>query len=228
MGKGFDHYYPNQELALCLPLEEATGTAARGWEKAAHPFTLHGTPTWVSLANGLTVLDFVAGNPDYIDCPALDTVDLDFTAGDFSGVAWVYATLAGRDVFIKGTFGLANGWGFSLDANRQMMFFTIQAGPASQTTTGRPITLNAWHCVGFSRAGTRARIYNDGVDATATSEMHVNPSTAAANAFTIGSSPGGGAGWWNGRMWGLRVWSKLVPSAAFRSIFVNERHLFGV
>ena len=199
-----------------------------GWEKAAHLFTLHGTPTWVSLANGLTVLDFVPGNPDYIDCPALDTVDLDFTAGDFSGLLGVYASLANRNVFIKGDFGTANGWGFFVNGNSQANFYTVQAGPASQNTAGTAITLNTWYCIGFSRTGAVARIYNNGVDATAIPEAHVNPTSAAANAFTIGSSAGGGAGWFDGRMWGLRIWSKLVPAAVFRSIFENERHLFGV
>jgi len=228
VSKGFDHYYPNQELALCLLLEEATGVTTLGWEKAAHLFTLHGVPTWVSLANGLTVLDFVAATPDYIDCPALDTVDLDFTDGDFSGLAWVYGTLNGREVFIKGTVGTNNGWGFSLNVNNQMVFFTVQAGAASQTTTGALITLNAWHCVGFSRTGAVARIYNDGADATAVSQAHIDPVSAAANAFTIGSTAAGGAGWWDGRMWRPRIWSKLVPAAVFKTIFENERHLFGV
>lgn len=227
MSKGFDHYHPNQELALCLLLEEATGTATGGWEKAAHLFTLHGVPTWVSLANGLAMLNFVPGNPDYIDCPALDTVDLDFTASDFSGLAWVYTAASGsREIFNKGSVATANGWGFYVSPT--IVFFTVQAGPTSQATSGGPIALNTWHCVGFSRAGAVARIYNNGADATTISGTHVNPATAAANAFTIGSSAGGGAGWWSGRIWGLRIWSKLIPAAVFKTIFENERHLFGV
>ena len=84
MSKGFDHYHPNQELALCLLLEEGTGTATVGWEKAAHPFTLNGVPTWVSLANGLTVLDFDLTNPDYIEATAGATADLNFIAANIS------------------------------------------------------------------------------------------------------------------------------------------------
>lgn len=227
MSKGFDHYYLNQELALSLLLEEATGTTTRGWEKAAHLFTLNGVPTWVSLANGLGMLNFVLGNPDYIECTAGASADLNFIAGDFSGIGWIYTTATGnRYLFNKGTG--TTGWAFYLNPQAEMDFYTAQAGPIVQSTEGSPLALNTWHCVGFSRTGAIAKVYTNGVDVTSSPDAHVNPDSAAATAFTVGSTAGGAAGWWDGRIWGLRVWSKLMPPATFKTIFEIERHLFGV
>ncbi len=227
MTRGYDHFPPNQQLLLDLPLREGTGIYTASWAKPPRQFTLTGTPVWTPLANDLTILDFDSTTPDYIEATAGASGDMNFTAGDFSGLAWILTTAVGnRYVFNKGTG--TTGWAFYLNGQAEMDFYTAQAGPAVQSTEGDVLALNIWHCVGFSRAGAVVRIYTNGVDVTTTSATHVNPDSAAATAFTIGSTAAGGSGWWDGRIWRPRVWDKVVTSALFRAIFENERYLFGV
>ena len=108
-------------------------------------------------------------------------------------------------------------------------FSTYNGGPASQTTYGAAgLELSAWQFVGFSRTGATARIYLNGNDATVTPATHINPATAAAIDFYIGTVVGAGAGWYDGRMWRPRVWNRVVTEAEFKALYAAERDLFGV
>jgi len=50
------------------------------------------------------VLDFNAAVPEFLECPAASTVDLDFTIVDFSLAIWVYVNdfSANRALFFRG------------------------------------------------------------------------------------------------------------------------------
>jgi hypothetical protein len=227
---GYDNYRPNQALLLDLQLREGTGTLVKDWAKPYHAgATLTGAPTWQNLVNDLTYLDFVPGNPDNIIILAADSADLDFTAGAFSGAVWIAPDAYGnRYLMHKSSAG--NGWGFWIVATSPYLAFTTeQAGPTYQTTQGGAnLALGAWQFVAFSRSGAAARIYLNGVDATSMPATHVDPVSAAAADFTIGTTTGGGAGWYDGDLWRPRVWDRAVSAAEFAALFAAERDYFGV
>ena len=102
---GYDNLRVNQMLVLDLQFRETTGPHTRDFAKPYHyPATLAGTPSWAVLGNDLTYLSFDSTNPDYIVLAAAACADLDFTSGDFSAGAWVYADASGnRYIFNKGT-----------------------------------------------------------------------------------------------------------------------------
>jgi hypothetical protein len=227
---GYDNLRTNQEMLLDLQMREYTGTLTQDWAKPYHAgATLTGTPTWQLLGNDLTYLDFNLANPDSIIILAAASADLDFTAGAFSGAVWIAPDAYGnRYLYHKSSAG--NGWGFWINsASPYLVFTTEQAGPTYQSTEGGAgLILTTWQLVGFTRSGATARLYLNGRDVTATAATHVNPASAAAANFTIGTTTGGGAGKYDGDMWRPRIWGRALAAWEMRAIYAYERDLFGV
>lgn len=226
---GYDHLNVNFELLLDLLLEEGTGTLTQDWAKPHHANpTLTGAPTWQDLDNGLTYLDFVLGNPDYILILQAASTDLDFTTGDFSVGAWIRPdALGNRDVFSR-QLTQVDGWSFWLDTNGAMVLSTNQAGAAQHSFgSNGDIVIGTWVFVGTTRSGASVRIYTNGVDTTATPATHVNPVTANRNLY-VGVGNLAGAGWYDRDMWRPRIWGRQLAASEMLLTFNMERDLFGV
>ena len=227
--RGYDNPRFNHEMLLDLQFCEGTGSVTRDWAKAHHADPTITLAAWFNLANDLTYLIFLLTGPDFITILAADSVDLNFTSGDFSGTAWFYPTASGnRQVFNKGT--TTTGWDFANYGGAgvaMMRFGTFQAGPTNQVTNGCDITLNVWHFVGFTRDGATARIYEAGRDVTTSYGTHVNPDSAAASNFYIGRTDTG-AGMLDGYLWRPRIWGRCLTAWEMLAIYEYERHLFGV
>ena len=227
---GYDNWRVNQMLVLDLQFRETTGTVTRDWAKPYHdPATLTGAPAWAVLGSDLTYLSFDPANPDRVVIAAADSADLDFTTGSFSGACWVYPDVYGNRYFMDKS-GAAVGWAFWLVATSPYLAFTTaNAGPTTQTTYGGANLLtSAWQFASFTRSGADARIYLNGRDVTTTTATHINPASAAAVDFYIGTVVGAGAGWYDGRMWRPRVWKRSLAAWEMLAIYEAERDLFGV
>ena len=230
MAKGYDNYRPYQMMVLDLQFRETTGTVTRDWAKTYHdPATLIGTPTWAVVGNDLTYLSFDPNNPDRVVILAAASTALNFTTGSFSGAAWIYPDAYGNRYMMDKSSATA-GWGFwVVGTSPYLGFTTANAGPATQTTYGGAnLQLSAWQLVGFTRSGATARIFHNGRDATVTPATHINPATAAAIDYYIGTDVGAGAGWYDGRMWRPRVWKRALAAWEFLAMYEAERDLFGV
>jgi hypothetical protein len=229
---GYDKLRLNQGLLLDLQFRETTGTQTKDWAKPYHDQpTLSGAPAWAVLGNDLTYLSFDPANPDRVIIQAADCVDLDFTTTSFSGGAWIYPDAYGnRFLFNKVAVAGTEGWAFWISgAAPYLAFSTYNAGPASQTTYGgNGLATSAWQFVSFSRSGASAAVYLNGVNVTVTNATHINPATSAAVDFTIGTTDGGAAGWYDGRMWRARVWNRQLAAWEMKAIYEAERDLFGV
>jgi hypothetical protein len=227
---GYDNYRPSQQLLLDLQFREHTGTLAADWAKPYHAgATLTGAPTWQLLGSDLSYLDFDSANPDSIITLAAASADLDFTSGAFSGAMWIAPDAYGnRYLYHKSSAG--NGWGFWISSTSPYLIFTTeQAGPTYQSTDGGAnLALSAWQMVGFTRSGAAARLYLNGRDVTATPATHVNPVTSVAANFTIGTTTGGGAGYYDGDMWRPRIWGRALAAWEMLALYNAERTLFGV
>jgi len=232
--KGFDKLAINNQLLLGLTFEEMTGVLAHDRAKPRHPLTLHGVPTWNSLGNGLPYLDFVPGNPDWLDCSAADTADLNFMAGDFSMAAWVYVdnwVAANRMVFCRGN-GAPAGWYLYIADPGEIAFYTRQAGPGTQTSRSEDIlVLSTWALIGVSRHLTSVRTYINGQDRTENAGNHVDPDTAALE-LHIGIANDEAANPFDGRMaggpCGPRIWGRCLSADDWACIFHMERGWLGV
>ena len=227
---GFDNYRPNQALLLDLQLREYTGTVTRDWAKPYHdPATLVGAPSWQLLASDLVYLDFDLANPDRIVIAAAACLDLAFTTEAFSGAVWIAPDAYG-DRYLMHKGAAETGWGFWInDTSPYLIFTTEQAGPTYQSSDGGAnLALSTWQLVGFTRSGASGRLYLNGRDVTATPATHINPVASAAGDFYMGTTVGGGAGFYDGDFWRPRIWGRAIAAWEHLAIYETERDLFGV
>jgi len=221
----------NREILLDLQFREYDGAIAHDWAKPYHgPATLTGAPTWQVLSNDLTYLDFNLANPDRIIIAAAASTGLDFTTGAFSGAVWIRPDAYGNRYLMDKSNASTVGWSFWINAvTPYIALSTYNAGPAIQTTYGAAaLVLSAWQLVSFTRSGATVVIFLNGRPATVTAAAHIDPASAAAIDFTIGTIVGAGAGWYDGDMWRPRVWNRALTAWEMAAIFAKERELFGV
>jgi len=227
--RSFDKESINLQLLLGLPFLEGTGTVTQDIAKAYHPVALTGVPSWATLASGLQVLDFNSATPDFLQSPAADTVDLDFTSGDFSMAVWVYIdSLADiREIINRGR-ATTDGWRFFIQTDGRFGIQTNQAaaGQTSSSSAGE-IVINNWYLIGASRSGASGRVYKHGQDMTVTAANHVNPLTSARK-LLIGVYETEAHNPHDGKMWNPRIWGRKLEPWEHLALFNAERHLFGV
>lgn len=234
--KGYSNIPQLYQASLDLPMFEASGAVARDISRQAaldKTSTLHGaTIAWAHIApSNVSVVAFTSGTPDYVDISAANSTDLNYQAGAFSGVAWVYASLLVanlRHIFNKG--GTVDGWKFHVaGGNGAIYFTTCQAGPTVQETLSDigQVVLNTWYMLGFSRLGAAVKLFKNGVDVTLTPGAHVNPDSAAARLLNIGCDITH-AGPWDGYIWRPRIFSRQLSATELKELFDMERGLFGV
>lgn len=229
MAIGFDNPRYNQDLVLDPHFIEGTGSATLDWAKPHHVISLATPVTWTALANDLMTLLFNPVTPDRLVILAAASTDLNFTSGAFSGAMWIYPHAYGnRYVMMKGAAG--TGWSFWIVSSSPYLAFTTeQAGPAYQTSQGGAgLALNAWQLIGFTRSGASGRLYLNGVDTTTIAATHINPASSAASDFYMGTTVGGGAGFYDGGMWRPRIWDRAISAAEMAAIYEGERDLPGV
>ncbi|GAI17349.1 unnamed protein product, partial [marine sediment metagenome] len=223
------------ELLLDLFFRRSLTDVVDDWAAPHHPVARTpggspGGPAWTDLANNLTVLDFNSATPDFLECPAADSGDLNFMAGPFSLATWIKADALGVAV-IMCKDGTTDGWSWWIDtAPGEMNLQTFQGVGTTQTSIGaaNDIIIGTWRFVSTARSGASVRLYTNGVDVTTVAASHVDPLTAAAHKFHIGINDIEGAGWIDGQLRRPRVWNRCLPASEMLAIFEMERALFGV
>ena len=117
---GYDNLPSNAQLLLDLQFREWSGLLALDHSKAHHAMVLHGTPTWTQRANDLNYLDFDSAHPDFLDCSAVASADLDFTAGAFTLACWVaYGGVGSRYLMARGRID-TDGWEWYVNASSEI------------------------------------------------------------------------------------------------------------
>jgi len=228
---GYDKLPINHEILLDLTLEEMTGLLAHDRAKPHHIHTLHGTPAWASLANGLPYLDFNPAHPDFLDCPAADTADLNFIGGAFSGAVWIApdSLAGGKALLARGALG-TGGWMF-YQLGASLAFFTIQAGDFQMTESLTVLYVGTWALCGFTRLNTGVKLFHNGTDVTSVPATHTNPDTVNME-LHIGIRNDEVTSPFEGKMaggpCGPRLWGRKLEAVEMRQIFEQERHWFGV
>lgn len=233
--RGYDKHALDHRLLLDLPMREAAGGAGDYVFDRARPhhrLELHGaTIGWTQLPSGLYVLDLTPGTPDFLDCPAGDTADLDFTTGAFSLGVWANAdniAAAHRIIMCRGVLN-TDGWYCRIETDGSISLRTNQAGGSqvSLSATGI-ITPGTWYLVGFSRDGTSVRTFVNGVDLTETAASHTDPDSATRE-LHVGIYHDEASDPWDGQMWRPRIWgNRFLQEWEWLELFNMERHWFGV
>lgn len=226
---GYDKFFLNWQLYLGLTFEEMTGTLACDRSKHRINCTLHGTPAWGALANGLPYLDFNSATPDWLDAPAAHN-ELDFQAEAFSMAAWVNIDdlTVIRTILCRG-LNVNDGWYWEVMTNGAIRVVTSGGGLSYYTiSAAADIVTGTWFYISASRDGNAVRIYRNGVDVTVTFGTHADPDSATRE-LHIGVGDNETLNPFDGKMWYPRIWgSRCLADWEMSRIFAHERGWFGV
>lgn len=231
MSRSYDQDGLGNQLLLDLPMMEGVGTSlTRDVAKPHHPVAMTHSPAWTALApSGRYVLTFDGAN-DYLSCPGASCADLDFVAGDFSIVFWTYIEDMSSAMNIIGRYALdASGWEvFSFNYYLNLRINT-GGGDPSVSCYGQTYNPDVWMLVGISRSGAYPRFFRDGREMEASYEAGgiPNPTTSAQD-LVIATRFTKNGNFLNGKLGGIRIWSRALAPWEHRSIFMRERHLYGV
>jgi len=207
---------------------EGTGTITRDLAKPGHELTLHGTPAWTQLANGLMVLDFNDLTSDFLDCPAADTLDLNFTSEDFSMAVWVkFDDLSSGSYLMSRGLEATDGWEFYCYPDGGIHLWLNQLGfdQEAQSIIG-VVVLNTWCLVGVSRSGASATTYCNGLNVTDSCDTLVDPATSARE-LHIGICDDETDSPFAGMMYRPRMWGEALSARDHMNLFQLEGHWFG-
>ena len=250
MPVGYDKLSLDYNLLLDLPFREGIGTITRDIAKPHHPLTLNvpggGSFAWGNLVSGCPYLEFIAvgvGANDgvYVDCPAADTGDLDFTSEDYSVGGWFkWDSTGGESEYIIGRGVVeTDGWDFYLNISGHLpVGNTISqrhahvsggAGNLKSECFSEGWTPGIWWFFGMSRTGIYTPHYRNGLPV----EMDYGGATmldpdSANRDLVIGARNSKNDHWYRGMMWRLRAWGRSLEPWEWLELFHRERHLFGV
>jgi len=229
MSISFDNLAVNRNLLLGLPFGEGAGVITQDMAKPNRLVTMTdpggGSFVWGNLATGIPYLQFVAvggGAADgvYLSCPAADTVDLNFTSGDYSIGGWInWDSTGGDSEYIIGRGVVeTDGWDcyLAISGGRNTLSHrhahaTGGAGNLKSECFSTGWTPGTWHFFGISRSGLYPLHYRDAVSL----EMDygagtmLDPDTALRD-LVIGARNSKDDHWYRGYMWNIRVWDRAL------------------
>lgn len=235
MSIGYDKYSINHQLLVNMALEEASvgaGPLTHDLAKPHHTFTLTGG-SWNNLVSGLLYLD-LNGAGDYLQCPAADSADINFTTEDISIVMWIN-TPGSATVQILMCQGHTDvdGWNFFVFTTN-LSFRLNQGGAHTDISAVAALTYNAWQMVAVTRNGASGQFYVNGVPVATLLGTGLTDavSCAAGNKLLVGTDDGEATyfleGYIAGSGIGPRIWNRELSTTEIARIFATERHWFGI
>jgi len=251
MAKGYDKLSLDYGLLLALPFREGTGVITRDVAMPHHELTLQdpdgGSFAWGNLVTGCPYLQFTTvgfGPTDgvYLDCPAANTVDLDFTTGDYSIVVWVKHEAIGelKPKIVVGRYVIDDitlinnvGWEVYLETNGphylELRHHHGSIGVQRDGCYSTGWAPGGWELLGITRSGLYPKHYRNATSLAVTyGGSGMRDPDSANQDLVIGARFSKNADWYNGQMWNLRIWDRELSNEEMHWIFEMERHWFNV
>jgi len=226
----------NKNLVLCSPDLEGTGTLVRDTSKSHINCVLSGVaiPTWVQLASGKWVLNF-DGTWAYLQCPAADSVALNFTSEDWTMMAWTKgdAGAASADMIMcQGAFN-AKGWEFYVFWDTlSVSLRTNQAAAHTGIQTAEGLLVkDVWQLLGVTRHGASGQFYINGLPVTTILNGGLTDpvSSAGTKILYVGCQDGAVGNFWKGYMGKRRIYSgKALTDAEMMLHFIQSKGDYGL
>ena len=249
MSIGDDNLAINKDLLLGLPFREGGGTVrTQDMSKLNRPISMNdpggGSWVWGNLATGIPYLQFVAvggGAADgvYLDCPAADTADLDFTSGDYSIGGWInWDATGGWSEILIGRYGVdLDGWETYFDISGGLNTLSQRHHHSSLAPNNNSNCYSVgwipgnWYLLGISRLGASLYPlhYRNAAPLTMAYEASgmLDPDTCNRD-LVLGCRYTKDANWYRNRMWNMRVWGRALPQEDWLFVLNAEGHWFGV
>jgi len=233
--KGYDNLPINHQILLDLPFREGVGALyTHDIAPPHHPLTMVDAPVWTRLPTGLMVLDL--DDPDYLWSPAVDTVDLDFVAGDYSLGGWFrFDPGIADDKTLMARFLLDNnGWELYHYTNEILTLRHHHAAGATVRTAAysENWAFNKWWFMGVSRSGPSAQFYRGdesglvALPTTISAGGLIDPETCNEN-FFVGTDTTG-INDYHGPIWRPRISGRALSEAHWREFFEMTKHWFNL
>jgi hypothetical protein len=224
----------NQDIELDLSMLEATGLITHDESGNRSMATMHWNlvrPLWLQTSSGRFGLSINPALPlidtrHYLDIPAADCANLDFTTTDYSLAVWFYWGDSGStSQVMMGKYVVSSrGWEVYLSEIGALRYLTVRhhhAGGASLRTASYSLdwVYSEWHLFSYSRIGTTGYHYRDGEPITTVSDVLIDPESSAADDFRIGCRYTEDSNWWKARFHRPRAWSRALTAADHRQLF---------
>ena len=233
--KGFDNMAVNRGLLMGLPFAEATGVITHDVAKPHHdPVTLVGPPTWEAIGSRLGVLS-LNGVTDYLEAAAADTLDLDFTAGNYSVAGWIYQEASAQSKLLIGRYAVdTNGWEIYTNDGAGIGYLEMRHHHFSLAPDLRDGLssvgwfLNQWNFVTITRNGVYPLVYRDAVAIPVTYDplAGLSDPDSSNSDLVIGARFSKDANFFAGKMWNWRIWNRELGSDEVKFLYNTERHWF--
>lgn len=229
--QSYDKLPINTGIVLDLPHREAVGVKTYDISKSRINMDFSGAPVWTPLASRLQALTY-DGLADFLECPAADSVALNFTNEDFTLLAWIYAsaTAASADMIMGQNETDVCGWEFyAFHDNLTLALRTNQALTHTGISAEGCYSRGQWTLAGVTRHVDSGQFYVNGLPVTTIGGgTLLDPVDAAGTQrLLIGrqSIPGN---FWEGMMRHHRAWIRDIGADGMRSIWNAEHAAHGV
>jgi hypothetical protein len=233
----YDKHPLKSGIVLDLPFNESSGAVTHDISKAHHRLAAGGAPAWSNLPSGVPVT-ILNGLTDYWDSPAAETVDLNFTTGDYSLACWLNwedTGIAGE--IVMGRYELnVSGWELYLAWNGAVNSLTLRHHHAGTLVGGNPRSAcysvgwerGVWCLLGVSRVGGGEAIhYRNGVPLTMVTGGLADPESCAKD-LVIGARYTKNATFYEGSLKNMRAWNRALTAVEWATLFELERDEVGV
>jgi len=233
----YDSLSFNSDILLDLPFREGVESTTQDVAKPHHPVTLVGGPTWTPIISGLGTLVF-DGATQYAQLLNADTLDLDFTAGDYSLSSWIYWEHGSTSQQLISRYDVDvafSGWEWYLTEYGGQFHLTLRHHHAGTIVSGHPRTggnslgwaQGVWTHAAVSRIGAVAQHFRNGVavDMTYSPGGMVDPESCAED-LVIGTRFTKNTDWFKGNMWRPRVWGRALSAEEWKIIYDIEKRWF--
>ena len=230
----YDSLALNEDIQLDLSMLEATGTLFHDESKNHSMATSHtslAAPLWMQISAGRFGLSINPALPlldtrHYLDIPAANCTNLDFTTTDYSLAIWFYWGSSGStSQIIMGKYVVSSrGWEVYLTESGALRYMTVRhhhAGGAALRTASYSLDweFSEWHLFSYSRIGTTGYHYRDGQPITTVSDVLIDPESNVADDFRIGCRYTEDSNWLKGRFHRPRAWSRALTANEHKTLF---------
>jgi len=243
---GFDKLAIDRDLLLGLPFKEGAGLITHDRAKPHHLLTQNvpggGSFAWGNVISGCPYLQFIpigGGATDgvYLDCPAADSVDMNFTSEDYSIGGWInWGIGTSQSEIIIGRYRTeVDGWdiylnGVSNTLSHRHHHSSLGAGNLKSECFSAGWIPGTWDFFGVSRSGLYPVHYRNGLPLVMDygGLTMLDPDTANRDVVMGARAVSLDANWYYDYMWNIRVWGRCLSDEEWKFLYDRERHWFGV
>jgi hypothetical protein len=229
----YDSLDLNTDIQLDLAMLEATGSLIHDESRNHSMATIQssiGAPLWQQTALSHFGLQLNAIYPTlatnhFVDIPAADCINLDFTSTDYSLAVWFNWSSTSLSQIIMGKYITSvSGWEVYLFDTGAHLYLTVRhhhaaSIPVRTASYSDDWVYSEWHLFSYTRTGTTAQHYRDGEPITTVSDVLIDPESSLANDLRIGCRYTENADWFKGKFHRPRAWSRALTADEHRLLF---------